>query len=80
MAAKAGLTRDDRRTLGGHVAPNDKTVDVYARDTLAAPLLALALLLKEVREGAFDPDSSRSGRWWKWPSMDKCAECDQRLA
>ena len=80
MAAKAGLSRDDRRMLGGHVAPNDKSVDIYARDTLAAPLHNLAILLGEIRCGAFDPDVSRSGRWAQLPSGDLCMICKDDLA
>ena len=70
MAAKAGLSRDDRRMLGGHVALNDKSVDISARDTLAAPLRNLAFLLGEIRCGAFDSDVSRSGRWSQLPGGD----------
>ena len=71
IAAKAGLNRDDRRTLGGHAAPNDKSVDIYSRDCLAAPLLELAKLLEDIRRGFFDPDSSRSGRWSRFQVREK---------
>ena len=63
VAAKGGLPRDDRRTLGGHATPGDSSVDCYSRDVLAAPLLSLAQLIEHVREKRFDPDASRSGRW-----------------
>ena len=63
VAAKGGLSRDDRRTLGTHAVPGDSSVDCYSRDNLAAPLLNLAVLLRHVREGRFAPDASRSGRW-----------------
>ena len=80
MAAKGGLSRDDRRTLGNHVAPNDRSVDIYSRDVMAAPLRNLALLLKQVRDGAFEPDASRSGRWWRHPSQDRCPSCEDPLS
>ena len=80
MAAKAGMSRDDRRTLGGHVAPNDKTVDIYARDVLAAPLRNLAFLLSDIREGIFDPDVSRSGRYSQRRSDDLCMICKDDIA
>ena len=63
MAAKAGMSRDIRRTLGAHAIPGDKSVDAYARDNLGAPLRELAKLLRAIRNGQFDPDCSRSGRW-----------------
>ena len=83
MAAKAGLHRDDRRSLGGHAPPNDRSVDVYSRDSLAAPLLELAKLLAEIRSGEFDPDSSRSGRWTVFPDVLtelRCGACPKSLA
>ena len=85
IAAKAGLERDDRRTLGGHAPPNDRSVDAYARDTLAAPLLALGRLLTKIRLGQFDPDSSRSGRWSVFSSVapdapgTRCCVCEVSL-
>ena len=63
IAAKAGLSRDTRRTLGGHATPGDTSVDTYSRDTLAAPLLEVGRLFTKIRAKLFDPDSSRSGRW-----------------
>ena len=45
VAAKCGISRDARRTLGGHANPGDSSVDCYSRDTMAAPRLELALLL-----------------------------------
>ena len=85
IAAKAGLSRDTRRTLGGHATPGDNSVDVYSRDALAAPLLEVGLLFMKIRAKLFDPDSSRSGRWRRaaaplLPSQSGCcAVCRFRL-
>ena len=62
MAAKAGMPKEHRRTLGAHATPGDKSVEAYSRDTLAAPLRELAKLLRVIRLGQFDPDATRSGR------------------
>jgi hypothetical protein len=69
VMSKAGINRDDRRVLGGHAPPGDKSVDTYSRDALAAPLLSLAKLLTCIREGTFRPDESRSGRWKTSPPL-----------
>ena len=63
VAAKGGVSRVSRLTLGGHATPGDSSEDCYSRDAIASPLLELAQLLADIREGRFDPDASRSGRW-----------------
>ena len=65
MTAKAGFSRDTRRTLGGHAVPGDSSVDIYSRDSLSAPLLEVGRLFTKIRAKLFDPDASRSGRWRK---------------
>ena len=62
-AAKAGLSRSDRRLLGGHSDSRDKSMEGYSRDVLAKPLKSLADMLEQVRTGRFEPDATRSGRW-----------------
>ena len=86
MAAKAGMSRDMRRTLGAHAIPGDKSVDAYSRDNLAAPLRELAKLLRVIRQGQFDPDCSRSGRWHQEASaadsagqLELCGQCGEDL-
>ena len=61
--AKYGADPMDRRLLGGHQAPNDKSLMHYSRDCLAGPLRRLAVMLSDIRCGRFNPDSSRSGRF-----------------
>ena len=86
VAAKGGLSRDTRRTLGGHAIPGDDSVDTYSRDVLAAPLLELAQLLDHVRAGRFEPDATRSGRWQLssltgfYSKERKCSHCSGSLA
>ena len=60
-AAKYGLDKATRRTLGYHADPADKAVETYSRDAMAAPLRHLDRVLEAVRRGAFDPDATRSG-------------------
>ena len=60
-SAKAGLPRHSRRLLGYHIAPGDKTMEIYSRDSMAAPLRDLDKLLESIRAGAFLPDATRSG-------------------
>ncbi len=62
-AAKSGMPKPDRRLLGGHAAPKDRSVLEYSRDALGEPLRKLSVLLDKVALGEFLPDASRSGRW-----------------
>ena len=89
LAAKAGLSRETRRLLGGHSPPGDKSVEVYARDVLATPMREMGNVMLWVRNGVSIPDTSRSGRW-KAPegvevrandlNLPKCAKCCKGLA
>ena len=60
-AAKFGIDKVTRRTLGYHAEPGDRSVETYSRDAMAAPLRHLDRVLEAVRRGAFHPDSTRSG-------------------
>ena len=60
-AAKFGIDKATRRTLGYHVEPGDRSVETYSRDAMAAPLRHLDRVLEAVRRGTFHPDSTRSG-------------------
>ena len=61
--AKAGASVASRRLLGGHIKPGEKSVLEYSRDGLAGPLRELVEIIASVREGRFNPDAARSGRW-----------------
>ena len=61
-AAKRGLSRPDRLSLGHHSGPY-KMTDVYARDAQARDLRLMDKLVSEIRPGYFCPDESRAGRF-----------------
>ena len=59
--SKHGEAASVRRTLGYHVPRKDKSLVIYSRDALAAPLRVLDAILVKISEGGFKPDSTRSG-------------------
>jgi hypothetical protein len=61
--AKYGLQKNVRRMLGYHSTPGDLSMLEYSRDAMAGPLRSLAKVIAAVRDGSFDPDSTRSGRF-----------------
>jgi hypothetical protein len=63
--AKAGVASEPRKLLGGHVVAADESMHAYSRDSLAGPLRIMQEVMEQISSGAFDPDSSRSGRWVK---------------
>ena len=60
--AKFGIEWTDRMVLGGHVS-HLKSVIIYSRDSLALPLQKMANMLRAIRDGSFQPDNTRSGRF-----------------
>ena len=59
--AKRGASIEDRLALGYH-SNKMRIALVYSRDAVARPLAVLAHVLREIREGIFEPDNTRSGR------------------
>jgi hypothetical protein len=59
-AAKAGIDKSSRATLGYHVEGAGSMLH-YSRDEQAGPLRKLELVLRMVRAGDFHPDRTRSG-------------------
>ena len=59
--AKRGVNFEDRLVLGYHTNKLRMAM-TYSRDSAARPLAILAQVLQEIRDGVFDPDSTRSGR------------------
>ena len=72
-AAKAGMDMQHRRLLGYHAAPGERTPLEYSRDAMAAPLRALRDIVDCVRDGSFDPEATRSGRWAR--AAGSCCGC-----
>ena len=61
-ANKRGLGNTDKLILG-HQCHQGKMADVYGDDYAARPLRLLEALLSDIRDGSFDPDASRAGRF-----------------
>ena len=61
-ANKRGLGNTDKLILGHH-CHQGKMADVYGDDYAARPLRLLEGLLSDIRDGSFDPDASRAGRF-----------------
>ena len=61
-ANKGGLGNTDKLILGHHCRQG-KMADVYGDDYAARPLRLLEGLLSDIRDGSFDPDASRAGRF-----------------
>ena len=61
-AARFGLPRPTRRLLGYHLEKNDRSLEAYSRDAMAAPLRELDGVLKAIRDKRFNPEESRSGQ------------------
>ena len=59
--AKNQVPLEDRRTLGYHSNPGDRTTLVYSRDSMAGPLVHLQQTLDDISSEAFRPDHTRSG-------------------
>ena len=59
--AKRGASFEDRLVLGYH-ANKLRMAMTYSRDSAARPLALLTRVLREIREGVFEPDNTRSGR------------------
>lgn len=72
-AAKAGIEKETRRTLGYHLRPGDAVMEAYSRDALAGPLRALTEMLNKVASGAFLPDATRSGSFPPPPPSSTCS-------
>ena len=60
-AAKGGLSKEHRCTLGYHTIDSNQSMLHYSRDEQAAPLRALKRLLCLIKQGRFKPDNNRSG-------------------
>ena len=59
--AKYGLDAAVRRALGYHTSSADRSVNIYARDAMAAPLRELQKVIDSICNEEFFPDETRSG-------------------
>eukprot|EP00973_Karenia_brevis_P028889 3983410-Karenia_brevis.AAC.1 len=58
-ACAFGISEEDRAALGYHIGKTKNiTVWAYARDRLAAPVVAMDRMLEAMRAGDFDPDAT----------------------
>ena len=60
-ASKFGVPKEQRRLLGYHLAPGDRTLEAYSRDSMACPLRSLDEVFAAIASKGFDPDATRSG-------------------
>ena len=61
MAAKYGMDCDSRRMLGYHSESKNRSMLVYSRDSMSAPLRKLISMLASIKSKKFFPDATRSG-------------------
>ena len=62
-SAKSGkFTDPQRRQMGHHLDPQDRSMLVYSRDTYAPIAVATRLMLDDIVAGKFDPDLPRIDR------------------
>ena len=62
-ASRFGMSKGNRRDLGYHLNPKDRSVAAYSRDMLSRSLRDLEHMVEEMAAGTFDPDATRSGRF-----------------
>ena len=60
-AAKAGTSLETRKIMGYRSLGRNQSAFVYGRDNISPALREIARLVEMVREGVFDPDTTRSG-------------------
>lgn len=59
--AKRNISLESRRLLGYHSRADERVPLVYSRDSVAGPVRDLEGVIKEIFDGSFRPDSTRSG-------------------
>lgn len=62
-SSKYGLGEASRTLLGHHALPGSQSLACYSRDMLSRPLAKYQSMLKNIRQGYFQPDVTRSGRF-----------------
>ena len=68
--AKAGGDVSIRRQAGFHADPSDRSALEYSRDAQAPILQVVQRVYAAIREGLFEADTTRSGRWVGCSGLD----------
>ena len=61
--SKGGVHVEERKVLGHHMDKAHRSAFTYGRDNAAPALRSLCSILKQIKQGKFRPDSTRSGRF-----------------
>ena len=61
MAKHGSATHQEMRIAGHHADPGSHAPLTYGRDNVCAIQVKLAVILREVKNGSFDPDVNRAG-------------------
>jgi hypothetical protein len=69
--AKAGADVSIRRQAGFHADPADRSALEYSRDAQAPILQVIQRVYAAIQGGFFDPDCTRSGRWFGCSGLDE---------
>ena len=77
MAAKYGLPHSQRKLLGYHAGSKEQSMLCYSRDSMAEPLRQMCEMIRAVKNKAFLPDCSRSGRFPLKELGDEVIEGDE---
>lgn len=71
--SKGGVPLEERKVLGHHMDKAHRSAFTYGRDNAAPALRSLCNLLKQIKQGNFCPDSTRSGRFKEALNRDAVA-------
>lgn len=76
--SKGGVPFEQRKVLGHHMDKAHRSAFTYGRDNAAPALRSLCSLLKQIKQGHFRPDSTRSGRFQVELQTEKSTALEQR--
>ena len=78
--AKANISEATRCVLGHHTPKGTTAVTTYARDEQSGPLRELAIVYRDIRNGRFRPDASRSGMFMSTAELQRRVDCVPNLS
>ena len=73
--AKANISEATRCVLGHHTPKVTTAVITYARDEQSGPLRELAIVYRDIRNGRFRPDASRSRMFMSTAELQRRVDC-----